>query len=128
MIEGTVNGHREAVVEITILGLADQRERVTCVVDTGYDGALTLPAEVASSLGLPSMGSGRSMLGDGSWTNHRSYEAFVRLNGASRRVIVDEAETMPMLGMRLLEGHELRIDVVTGGRVSISRLPDFATG
>jgi predicted aspartyl protease len=79
VIEGTVNDHREAVVEITILGLADQRERVTCVVDTGYDGALTLPAEIASSLGLPSMGAGRSMLGDGSWTNYRSYEAFVRL-------------------------------------------------
>jgi hypothetical protein len=37
---------------------------------------------------------------------------------------VEVAETMPLLGMELLRGHELRIDVLPGGIVSIRSLSD----
>jgi hypothetical protein len=44
-------------------------------------------------------------------------------DGALRRTIVDEAGTDPLVGMKLLAGYELTIQVVPGGRVTIAALP-----
>lgn len=49
--------------------------------------------------------------------------ATVDWNGQSRRVEVEAAEAQPLLGMALLQGSELRIQVVPGGSVSIAVLP-----
>jgi len=39
-----------------------------------------------------------------------------------RRIPVDEAETVPLLGMSLLEGYELTVQVQPGGNVTIRAL------
>jgi len=46
---GNVNAHREAVVEMRFV----QSDAFECVVDTGFDGALILPAIVIERLNLP---------------------------------------------------------------------------
>ena len=46
---GNVNAHREAVVEMRFV----QSDAFECVVDTGFDGALILPAIVVERLNLP---------------------------------------------------------------------------
>jgi clan AA aspartic protease len=124
MIEGMVSFRRDAVVEVTVSGSASQAERVACVVDTGYDGALTLPEAITAKLGLEPAGVGRSVLGDGKTVSYPMYEAFVTWDGAPRRVVVDAAETEPLLGMALMEGFEVCIEVVAGGRVRIARLAE----
>ena len=45
---GSVNALREAIVEIRFAG----DYALECVVDTGFDGALIVPASVAQRLGL----------------------------------------------------------------------------
>lgn len=46
---GSVNALREAIVEIRFVG----GDAFECVIDTGFDGALILPASVAKRLALP---------------------------------------------------------------------------
>jgi clan AA aspartic protease len=45
---GSVNALREAMVEIRFAG----GHKLECVVDTGFDGALIVPASVAQTFGL----------------------------------------------------------------------------
>jgi hypothetical protein len=44
-------------------------------------------------------------------------------DGKVRRILVGEADTDPLVGMRLLRGHELRMQVRARGKVTIKRLP-----
>jgi hypothetical protein len=44
-------------------------------------------------------------------------------NGQVRTVDVEALDGQPLLGMRLLAGHELRMQVVAGGTVTIEALP-----
>ena len=63
------------------------------------------------------------MLADGSDSVFDIYEATATWDGKPRRIAVDEAECDPLVGMSLLYGCELSIQVVDGGRVAISPLP-----
>ena len=127
MIIGFVNVYRDAVVRLQINGLQGQSQQIETVVDTGFTGALTLPLNVIQSLGLAFRRSGRTSLSDGSESLFDIYEATVDWDGQPRRVSVDSAETDPLLGMSLLEGYELRVQVRTGGGVFITPLPISST-
>ncbi len=50
------------------------------------------------------------------------YEAKVVWDGKVRHVLVDEADTDPLVGMRLLRGYELKMQVRARGKVTIKRL------
>ena len=43
MIVGIVNAEREAVISIEVRGSNGQRRTILAVIDTGFDGSLTLP-------------------------------------------------------------------------------------
>ena len=51
------------------------------------------------------------------------YEATVFWERRRRRIPVDEANSDPLVGMALLEGSELNVQVRPGGKVTIKRLP-----
>ena len=53
MITGTVNAYRELIVGVTIPGTAEQEIKVEAVIDTGFDGSLSLPPALIALLGLP---------------------------------------------------------------------------
>ena len=61
-------------------------------------------------------------LADGSESVFDIYEATVDWDGETRRVPVDEAETAPLIGMSLLEGYELTVQVQRGGSVTVKAL------
>lgn len=122
MITGTVTD-REPVIQLTVRGPGGERE-IEAVVDTGFDRFLTLPADAISALGLKQFRQGRALLADGSEIAFDVYEATVSWDGATRRIPVDEADTTPLVGMGLLEGNELRVQVREGGRVAIAALPE----
>jgi hypothetical protein len=62
-------------------------------------------------------------LGDGSESFLDAYKANVIWEGVQRTVDVHAANTDPLVGMALLAGHELRIQVVAGGNVTVAAMP-----
>ena len=48
MITGVVNADREAIIRLEVRGPALQVEVVDAVIDTGFDGWLTLPLALIS--------------------------------------------------------------------------------
>lgn len=64
----------------------------------------------------------RFTLADGSECILDVYEAKVVWDGKVRTILVDEAEADPLAGMRLLRGHELKMQVRYRGKVTIRRL------
>lgn len=63
------------------------------------------------------------MLADGTDSLFDICEATVIWDGRTRRIAVDEVDCGPLVGMSLLYGYELTMEVVAGGRVAISPLP-----
>lgn len=123
MPSGIVNHDREAIVRLRIRGHRDQELETDAVVDTGYSGALTLPYNAIVDLQLPFKRRGTATLGDGTEVVFDVYQGTVLWEGQPRPLRIDVAEIEPLLGMSLLYGHELKIEVVEGGDVVIRELP-----
>jgi len=89
------------------------------VVDTGFDGYLTLSESLAGTLGLSYHSWIVVSLGDGSERVLRQYEAAVVWDRRERDVLALVAEGGPLVGMALLCDHDVFLNVVDGGRVII---------
>jgi clan AA aspartic protease len=123
MIRGVVNARCEAVVRLRVRGPSGAVLNVDAVVDSGFTASLTLPATTVASLGLVRQSVGGAVLADGSVHQFDIYAAEVDWDGSWRSVLVSAVGDEVLLGMRLLAGHELRIEVVPGGAVEINPLP-----
>ena len=123
MITGIVTGHREAIVQLNVSGPGGVKRTVDAVIDTGFDGTLTLPTTVVVALGLPWLSREIAYLADGSASLFDMHAATVLWDGKPRRVLIQAVDTTPLLGMGMLQGYELRIEAVKGGSVVISELP-----
>lgn len=123
MIAGVVNIHREAVIHLTVRGSQGEEREFEAIVDTGFNGWLSLPSTLISLLGLPFRRRGRAILADGRESVFDIHEAVVIWDGEARRIVVDNANTDPLVGMGLLYGYELTIQATNGGRVLIKKLP-----
>ncbi|HSF18101.1 MAG TPA: clan AA aspartic protease [Vicinamibacteria bacterium] len=92
------------------------------VIDTGFDGWLSLSSSQIANLGLPFRSRGRAMLADGSEQLVDMHEGRVIWDDETIRIVVDAAETAPLIGMSLMHGFRLTADIVEGGEVTIERL------
>ena len=119
MIEGVVNAAYEPVITLAVQGQSGRSRDIGAVVDTGFNGFLTLPTTLVSELGLPFVSIGRATLADGSEIAYNVYGATVLWDGQALYVEADAADTTPLVGMLLLDGHDLNIQVRDGGRVVI---------
>ena len=122
MIRGRVNAHREALVSLLLRGTQGEEHAAEAVIDTGYNGFLTLAPDLIKTLGFPFLRSSRAILGDGSIVEFDIHEATVVWNNRLRRIPVDAADVTPLLGMGLLYGHGLNIEVIEDGNVLIRSL------
>ena len=123
MITGVVTADREAIIRLAVRGPAGAEQQIEAVVDTGFDGWFTLPPVVIALLGLQWRRRGRALLADGSECVFDIYEVTVLWDGSPRRIAVDEASTAPLIGMALLHGYELTVQVRSRGSVTIKALP-----
>ena len=123
MIIGVVTAFRQATIPLTVHSSTGEEHALEAVIDTGFDGALTLPPTLIAALGLPWRRRGRALLADGTESLFDVYEATVLWDGTPRRVAVDAAETDPLVGMLLLYGYELTVQAVEGGQVLIKVFP-----
>lgn len=122
MILGNVNEELEAAISLDIEGRKG-REQINALIDTGFSGFLTLTPLIVAALGLSWLGREEGVLADGTICLFDVYIATVLLNGKPCTVEVEVANNPPLIGMGLLHGHSLRVDVVSGGIVSIEALP-----
>lgn len=119
MISGSVNANREARVRLFLRGPGGQEREVEAMVDTGFNGFLTLPSAFIAALELPRIGRGRALLADGREEVFDIYEATLIWDGVERRVEADGADTDFLLGMALLDGCDMRLDASIGGKITI---------
>ena len=52
MISGIVNAYHEATIRLTVRGTDGREQEVEAILDTGFNGSLTLPADIIAALGL----------------------------------------------------------------------------
>ncbi|VTR92595.1 Uncharacterized protein OS=Microcystis aeruginosa PCC 9717 GN=MICAB_2580001 PE=4 SV=1 [Gemmata massiliana] len=123
MIWGVVNARREAVVTLRLRGPDGAEISVDAVIDSGFSGSLTLPAATVTTLGLTRQSGGSAIFADGSSHSFDIFAAEVEWDGNWRTVLVSAVGTETLMGMGLLVGHELRIEVIPGGEVEINPLP-----
>ena len=122
MIIGKVIANREAVIELEIIGSNQKRENVETVIDTGFNGYLTLSSDLINYLKLQLAGSRHVTLGDGNVVVLDMYLAKVLWHGQEREVLILEAEGGPLVGMSLLYGSRVMLEVVDNGDVTIAPL------
>ena len=121
MIGRTVVGD-EARVELTVEGIRGQSKTIEAVVDTGFSSWLTLPPDLIKSLELPWYSVEEGILADGSTCRYDVFEAAVIWDGKLRPIFVDAADIEPLVGMKLMRGYELRVQVRERGKITLKRL------
>ncbi|MDE0232148.1 MAG: clan AA aspartic protease [bacterium] len=114
-----MNAAYEPVITLTVLGPSGQSAEIEAVVDTGFNGFLTLPSESVATLELLRLADGSVTLADGSTAMFDVYRTFVLWDGRPRRVDAHMSDSVPLVGMQLLDRHSLFIEVEDGGRVLI---------
>ena len=125
MIVGVVNALREATIRLLLRSADDQEQEIGLILDTGFSGSLTLPPTVIAALDLPFRSRGSAVLADGSEIEFDIRTATVIWDGTPRNILVEAADTDPLLGMAMLYGHDIYIRAVDGGGVMIHpTIPD----
>ena len=122
MITGKITTNREAIIELEIIGSNQKRDKIKAVIDTGFNGYLTLPNDLINYLKLQLAGSRHVTLGDGNVVVLDMYFAKVLWHGQEREILTLEAEGGPLVGMSLLYGNRVLLEVVDNGNVTIASL------
>jgi clan AA aspartic protease len=123
MMTGIVNADLEPLLGMVVRDVGGQPHAVEVVIDTGFNGFLTLPPAQIAALGLPWLCRQQGLLADGSVQAFDVHVATVEWHGRPRSVEVEVADAQPLLGMALMQGSELRIRVAPGGPVNIAESP-----
>jgi clan AA aspartic protease len=123
VIQGQVNTRKQAVVPLPVVDATGLLVDVEATVDTGFTGYLTLPPDLVAAMQLPYGRSGVVVLGNGTTVEVSSYTATVVWDGMDRQIAVLATEGVAMIGMSLLEGYHLFVDVIAGGGVRIEQRP-----
>ena len=119
---GVVNARLEAILSLRVRGPAGDEMEVAAVIDTGYTGSLTLPADVAASLGPARRSGGRAVLADGSVRRFDTFAAEVFWGGRWLGVVASAVGDETLLGMSLLSGRGLWVEAVPGETVEVRPL------
>jgi clan AA aspartic protease len=121
MMQGRVNQRCEATLSIAVNN-GEKTQMIDAVIDTGFSGFLTLPSDTISTLGFSWEGRDVATLGDGTFCTFEVYIGLVIWDGQYREIYINESETVPLIGMQLLRGYDLRIQAIEGGLVTIEAL------
>ena len=90
------------------------------MVDTGFNGFLTLPLALVGELGLAYIDRRRVILADGREVFMDIYGVSVLGDNRRREIEVAAADGAPLVGMAMLEDRDLSVQVRTGGRMAIA--------
>jgi clan AA aspartic protease len=121
MITGIVRSD-EARIRLKVRGLRGREQEIEAAIDTGYTASLTLPPAIIAALGLRWRSADRFTLADGTECLIDIYVSKVEWDGKVRTILAAAVDSDPLVGMRLLRGHELKMQVRARGKVTIKRL------
>jgi len=117
VISGTVVANEGPVVRLVVRDRRGRPHAIDAVVDTGFTDWLTLRRDVIAELDLSYHEQAIAVLADGDSRALCSYRAAIIWDGKPEDVIVDELESEPLIGMRLLKGFRFTMNAVDGGMV-----------
>ncbi|NOT57826.1 MAG: clan AA aspartic protease [Deltaproteobacteria bacterium] len=123
MITGHVVAASTALIPIHFPNTQGQEDPIEAIIDTGFTGFLTLPLPQIAKLGFPYQGLIDARLGNGSAAEFDMFAGAVLWDGQLRTGIVLAVEGTPLVGMALLRGSRVTLDVEDGGLVTIEPLP-----
>ena len=122
MVTGAVNAQRDAIIRVTVLDRRGQPHEFDALMDTGFDGSLTLPSATIALLGLAWRNRSRVTLANGKMEKCDFYTGQALWEGQSRNTLIEAADTDPLVGMRLMAGYRITIDNVDGRPVALERI------
>ena len=122
MMLGAVNDDLEATLRVTVCNESGASCDVDAVIDTGFNGHLTLTKALIEQLNCTWLYREPGELADGSIGIFDVYAVTVIWDGAPRLVNAEMAEVQPLIGMRLLERCELCVHALPGGAAEIRGL------
>lgn len=122
MMSGIVTARREAMLRLRLLDTNGQERDCDSVIDTGYNGTLTLPPDVIAMLGLNWHRYGHAILADGSESTFNVYKGVVLWDGQPLSISIDEMNADSLVGMSLMYGYELNIPIVDGATFTLQRI------
>jgi clan AA aspartic protease len=122
VISGRIDANQGPVITLVLRDAEGGEHSLAALVDTGFTDWLTLPPSVIASLGLAYDEETIAILADGTIRALPSYQVTVIWDGQPKEIYVDELESEPLIGMRLLDGFRFTRDSVDGGAVQIERL------
>ena len=121
MINGIVVG-LQARMGIILYPPQRSEVEIECVVDTGFEGFLTLPPAVVTDLGLPYVAPIDANLADNSRIVTNVHQGIVFWNGVQRVIPVLAMGRRPLIGTALLEDYHLSVDFCEGGTVLVDEI------
>ena len=122
MIQGNVVGLQAQIGVLFYLAGRSQILEIKCVVDTGFEGFLTLPHAAVVQLQLPYLTNLNANLADNSSIQTDVYLATSSWNGVERDVPVLAMGRRPLIGTALLRDYHLGIDFCDGGTVLLDEI------
>lgn len=121
MINGIVIGRQPQLkVVVRIANYPDLE--IGCTIDTGFEGALTLPISAVEKLQLPFVARINTNLGNDDNVVTSVYRATIVWDGAEIEVPVLGMGRRPLIGTLLLNNYNLNIDFCDGGILSVETL------
>jgi clan AA aspartic protease len=121
VINGTVI-ELQAQIGIIICLPESPNIEIKCVVDTGFEGFLTLPPAAIEKLGLTFVARINANLADNSNVATPVFGATILWNELEREVPVLAMGRRPLIGTALLQDYHLGIDFQEGGTVLVDEI------
>jgi clan AA aspartic protease len=122
MIVGFVNPNWKAEIRLILLNQQEQEIEFSVFVDSGFNGSLALPHSFLEQINAEPLEDAVVLLADGSAVILPTFAVKIKWDNEPKLVEAFATTGDPILGMRLLENHELKIEVRIGGEVKIELL------
>jgi clan AA aspartic protease len=118
---GQVTDRPEALLPLHIRS-GESELRVEAVLDSGFTDYLTLPQADIARLQLPLLDVVEGQLADGRIVHMEAYLGSVLWHGEPREIVILASDSAPLIGMSLLRGSHVSMEVKAEGNLSIEPL------
>ncbi|MBV9848174.1 MAG: hypothetical protein JO250_00660 [Armatimonadetes bacterium] len=119
-----IYGHvRDKFARLTIpLPGLDGSAAIEFILDTGFEGHLSLPGTVVDTLDATYLGDRPVAFADGAVRTRPFYQIMLEWQDELRPVEIIALDGKPLLGVELMEGSFLQAEMRDGGEVSLEPL------